>query len=202
MGTLEAARRLEDKPATWPASATPEAAHGMREWKLSAIVADIAKLGSGTLLAALFNVGLVFFVPRLISVEDYGYWRLFGLYAGYVGFVHFGFADGALVRWAGRPWRDFRHEIRPALNYLFWQHAIVLLPLCAIAALVLHGPLRYVAIAVAPFSIIMNEVTLLQFGLQDAKIFGPVAISTAAAPALFLGFMFLWSLNRRSSYRD
>ena len=48
----------------------------------------------------------------------------------------------------------------------------------------------------------MNEVTLLQFGLQDAKIFGPVAVSTAAAPALFFGFMLLWGLKWRSDYRD
>ena len=202
MATLETAPLLENKPAGSLARATAEGAHAPTGWKPSAVVADIAKLGTGTLLAALFNVGLVFVVPRLINVEDYGYWRLFGLYAGYVGFLHFGFADGALVRWAGRTWGDFHHEIRPALNYLFWQHVIVLVPLCLIAALVLHGPLRFVAIAVALFSVIMNEVTLLQFGLQDAKIFGPVAISTAAAPALFFGFMLLRGLRWRSDYRD
>ena len=170
--------------------------------KLSSVAADIAKLGSGTLLAALFNVALVFVVPRLISVEDYGYWKLFGLYAGYVGFLHFGYADGALVRWAGRTWGDFHHEIRPALNYLFWQHVIMLVPLCLIAALVLHGPLRFAIIAVAVYSLIMNEATLLQFGLQDAKIFWPVAISTAAPPAIFFGVILLWGLKWRSDYRD
>ena len=133
------------------ASAAESDARETTGWKLSSVAADIAKMGSGTLLAALFNVALVFVVPRLISVEDYGYWKLFGLYAGYVGFLHFGYADGALVRWAGRRWGDFHHEIRPSLNYLFWQHVIVLLPLCLIAALVLHGPIRFVAIALVVF---------------------------------------------------
>jgi hypothetical protein len=68
----------------------------------SAIAGDIATLGAGTVLAGVFNVLLVFLIPRLVSVEQYGYWRLFFLYAGYMGFLHFGFADGALLRWAGR----------------------------------------------------------------------------------------------------
>ena len=85
----------------------PVAAASLEKWRPSAIAADIATLGAGTLLAGVFNVALVFVVPRLISVEDYSYWRLFGLYAACAGFLHFGFADGALLRWAGKPFEEF-----------------------------------------------------------------------------------------------
>jgi O-antigen/teichoic acid export membrane protein len=171
-------------------------------WKPSAIAADIATLGTGTLLAGLFNVALVFVVPKLLSVEDYGYWRLFGLYAGNVGFLHFGFADGALLRWAGRPIDEFHHEIRPAVKYVFWQHVIVLVPLCAIAVLVLPGTLQFVGIAVAVCAPLCNISATLQFGLQGARIFRPVAISTVAAPALFLGFVLLWASRWPSQSRE
>ena len=50
-------------------------------------------------------------------------------------------SDGALLRWAGRPIEAFHSEIGPALKYLFWQHVIVLAPLCAIAAFLMRGPL-------------------------------------------------------------
>jgi O-antigen/teichoic acid export membrane protein len=199
MASTETTPYLEEKAAPAPASA--EAGWG-KGWSPSAIVADIATLGTGTLLAGLFNVALVFVVPKLVSVEDYGYWRMFGLYAGYVGFVHFGFADGALLRWAGRPMEEFHHEIRPAMKYLFWQHVVVLAPLCAIAAVALRGPLQFVGIAVALYAVIFNEVTLLQFGLQSAKIFRPVAVSTVAAPALFLAFVLLWHAKWQSDYRE
>jgi O-antigen/teichoic acid export membrane protein len=182
-------------------SASPELAKE-GAWKLSAIAGDIATLGTGTLLAGLFNVVLVFFVPRLISVEDYGYWRIFALYAGYAGFLHLGFADGALLRWAGRPIKEFHREIGPALKYLFWQHVFVLVPVCAVAGFVLRGPLRFVVVAVTVFALVFNLSATLQFGLQAAKIFRPVAISSVAAPALFLAFVLLWRSKWQSDYRE
>jgi len=168
----------------------------------SAVAADIATLGTGTLLAGLFNVALVFVVPKLASVEDYGYWRTFGLYAGYVGFLHFGFADGALLRWAGRPIAEFHHEIWPAMKYLFWQHVAVLAPLGALVALIPEGRLRFVGFGVIICALIFNEMTLLQFGLQSARAFRPVAISVVAAPAAFLGFLLLCHLKWHSDYRQ
>jgi O-antigen/teichoic acid export membrane protein len=182
-------------------SVSPELAK-KEGWKPSAIAADIATLGTGTLLAGLFNVALIFVVPKLISVENYGYWRMFGLYAAYVGFMHFGFADGALLRWAGHPIEEFHHEIGPALNYLFWQHVIVLGPLCAIAVFMLRGPLRFVVIAVAIFALVFNLGTQLQYGLQAAKIFRPVAISAVMAPALFLASVLLWRSKWQTDYRE
>src|SRR5581483_9894135 len=152
--------------------------------------------------AAVINVGLVFVVPKLISVRDFGYWRLFALYAGYVGFLHFGFADGALLRWAGRPFADIHHEIRPALKYLFWQHVAVLGPVCVLAVVLFPGPLRFIAIALSIYSIIFNLVTVLQFALQGAKVFRAVAVSTVLAPAFFLGAVLLWHWKWVSDYRE
>jgi O-antigen/teichoic acid export membrane protein len=197
--TIETTSILGD-PAEEPA-ASPELAK-KEGWKPSAIAADIATLGTGTLLAGVFNVALVFVVPKLLSVENYGYWRIFGLYAGYVGFLHFGFPDGALLRWASRPVDEFHREIGPALKYLFWQHVIVIAPLCAIALLALRGPLQFIVIAVVIYALVFNLVTVLQFGLQSEKIFRPVAISAVAAPALFLAFLLLWRSKWQSDYRE
>ena len=90
----------------------------------SLVARDVATVGSGTLLAAVFSTLQVFLIPRLISVEDYGYLRLFVLYAGYVGFLHLGFSDGALLRWAGRPLGEFRHEVMPSLKFLACQQLL------------------------------------------------------------------------------
>jgi O-antigen/teichoic acid export membrane protein len=197
MQIIEAASHEEEKLTL--SSANEARIEG---WKASAIAADIATLGSGTILAALVNVVLIFLIPRLISVEDYGYWRLFALYAGYVGFFHLGFADGALLRWAGRPLSELRQEILPSLKFLFWQQVLFLVPLCLILRFLLPEKLRFVGVAVVLYAVVFNVITLLQFGLQGARVFRPVAISLVLGPTLFLGFILLWSLGRPTDFRE
>ncbi len=104
--------------AAIPVSTVTEISKAQRS--TSATVArDIATVGAGSILATIFNTLLVFLIPRLVSVEDYGYWRLFLLYASYVGLLHLGFVDGALLRWAGRPLDEFRHELSASMKFLF-----------------------------------------------------------------------------------
>jgi O-antigen/teichoic acid export membrane protein len=166
------------------------------------VARDIATVGIGTALAAVFNVLLVFLIPRLVSVEDFGYWRLFLLYAGYAGLMHMGLGDGALLRWAGRPLEDFRHEVAPSLKFLVCQHLAIIIPGVAILFWLLPAPVNLVAAAVLAYSLIFNAAALLQFGLQSARIFRPVAIAIAAPPGLFVLAAFLWHLQRVPNFRN
>jgi O-antigen/teichoic acid export membrane protein len=170
--------------------------------RFSSLARDIATMGGGTALAALFNTLLVFLVPRLVSVEDFGYWRLFLLYAGYAGMLHLGFADGALLRWAGRPLEDFRHEIGPSMKFLLWQHLAVIVPACLLVALLLPSPAKSIGIAVLVFALIMNAATLLQNGLQAARQFKAVAIAAVAPAGAFVLLAFVWSMRRTPNYRE
>jgi O-antigen/teichoic acid export membrane protein len=163
--------------------------------RFSALARDVATMSGGTALAAVFNTLMVFLIPRLVSVEDFGYWRLFLLYAGYAGFLHLGFADGALLRWAGRPLEEFRHEVGPSMKFLFWQHLAFIVPACLIATLLLPSPLRLIGIAVLVFALIMNLATVLQYGLQGARQFKPVAFATAAPAGAFVLLASLWHLG-------
>ena len=159
-------------------------------------------MGSGALLNVVFSTALVFLIPRMVSVEDYGYWRLFTLYAAYVGFLHLGFADGALLHWAGRPLEEFHHEIGSATQFLASQHLLLIGPASLLAAFVLPANMRFIGISVLLLALVMNSVTLLQFSLQGAKVFGPVAVATAASTGAFLLLVFLWELRQVPNFRE
>jgi O-antigen/teichoic acid export membrane protein len=187
--------------AAIPVSTVTEISKAQRS--TSATVArDIATVGAGSILATIFNTLLVFLIPRLVSVEDYGYWRLFLLYASYVGLLHLGFVDGALLRWAGRPLDEFRHELSASMKFLFCQQFVVIVPCWVILVLVLPGNLRFVGVAVVGFAPLYNLNFLLQYGLQSARIFKPVAFATAAPYGLLLGFVVLKQLSRATNYRE
>jgi len=169
--------------------------------RFSDLARDVATMSGGTALAAVFNTLLVFLIPRLVTVEDFGYWRVFLLYAGYAGFLHLGFADGALLRWAGRPLEYFRHEVGPSMKFLFWQHVAFIVPACLIVALLLPSPLNSIGVAILVFALIMNLAAVLQCGLQGARQFKPVALATAAPAGVFVLLAFLWHLRVVPSFR-
>ena len=98
--------------------------------------------------------------------------------------------------------QEFHHELWPAMKYLFWQQAVILVPLCGLAALSLPGPLRFVAMAVAIYALVYNITATLQFALQGARVFQPVAISTGAVRAPFLGLLLLFNYKWGSDYRE
>jgi O-antigen/teichoic acid export membrane protein len=169
--------------------------------RFSALARDVATVSGGTALASVFNTLLVFLIPRLVSVEDFGYWRLFLLYAGYAGFLHLGFAEGALLRWAGRPLEEFRHEVATSIKFMFWQHLVLVAPACLIVALLVPSPMGLILIGVLVFALIMNLAALLQCGLQGARLFKPVALATVAPAGVFVLIAFLWHLRAVPSFR-
>ena len=169
--------------------------------RFAVLARDVATMGLGTALAAVFNTLLVFLVPRIVTVEDFGYWRLFMLYGTYVGLLQLGFLDGTLLRWAGRPLENFHNELRPSLKFLLWQLIVLIVPIGVVAWWKFHIDVRFIAIAVLIYAVIYNVSALLLYGLQSARQFKPVAIVAAAPTGLFVVFTFLWNLRQVPNFR-
>ena len=161
---------------------------------------DVATLVIGSFLAAFFGALVVFVIPRITSVEDFGYWRVFVLYASYAGFFHLGFGEGALLSWAGKSLGDLRQELRPSISFLMGQHLLLLVPGVNAAAF-LPPRIRFVTIAVLAFALLQNTAVVLQCALQAARQFAPVAIATAAPAGLFLAFASFATMWARPNYR-
>ena len=45
-------------------------------------------------------------VPKLIGIEEYGYWQLYLFYSSYIGFLHFGWNDGIYLKYGGKEYND------------------------------------------------------------------------------------------------
>lgn len=56
---------------------------------------------SSNLLSLIISTLVVLIIPKLIGVEEYGYWQLYIFYSSYVGFLHFGWSDGIYLRYGG-----------------------------------------------------------------------------------------------------
>ena len=169
------------------AETRPEAAavHPATEFVRHVLLHSLANL-----VALVCNGMLAFLLPRWLSMERYGYYRLFILYGSFAGLLHFGLLDGALVRWAGRSRQRMNAELRRSLIFLLLQHAAFLIP--ALAVLIFffrHQPWFALGLSIVAYALLWNAAVLGQFALQAKKSFDVLSAVTVINPAVLLAIV-------------
>ena len=76
---------------------------------------------SANFLYLLVSLFVSFVVPKLLGVEQYGYWQLYTFYVGYTGFFHFGLADGLHLRYGGMYYNELDKQL---MHSQYWLVAI------------------------------------------------------------------------------
>ena len=132
------------------------------------VVKKLSYSVSANFLNLLISVFVSFIVPKVLDVEQYGYWQLYIFYVGYVGFFHFGVADGIYLRYGG----EFYDELdKPLMSSQIWILSIleflVFLGFFMFALLVIKDESKKFIIIITGLNcIIMLPRTLLQYILQ------------------------------------
>ena len=68
---------------------------------------NIIKVGISNLFTILSGIIVGFVIPKIMGLEDYGYYKTFTLYVSYVGLFHLGFIDGIYLKYGGVSYDDF-----------------------------------------------------------------------------------------------
>ncbi|PIC77123.1 hypothetical protein CSV74_07575 [Sporosarcina sp. P19] len=61
---------------------------------------------TSNLVSLLISTLVILVLPKLIGVEEYGYYQLYLFYSSYVGFMHFGWNDGIYLRYGGKEYKN------------------------------------------------------------------------------------------------
>lgn len=108
---------------------------------------DLVTVMISNCVVLLGNVVTGFIVPKMLGVTEYGYYKIFTLYLGYVSLLHFGFVNGILIEYAGKEYDEIDKERMRAKTVFFMRLEIFISLLAAILAAILIGPLyRYIMI--------------------------------------------------------
>jgi len=81
------------------------------------ILKNISYSFFANLVSLLVSVCMVMFVPKFLSVDDYGLWQLFMFYYSYLGFLAFGWEDGVYLRYAGRDFAALPRKLMASQFY-------------------------------------------------------------------------------------
>lgn len=136
-----------------------------------------------------------FIVPKLLGLEQYGYWQLYLFYVGYTGFFHFGLADGIYLRYGGK----YYDELDKAMMHSqYWL--LTVLEIVIFIAIILFSIYRVedsnkslILVASGLNCILLLPRTVLQFILQSTGRIKEYArnfmIERILYIALILGFL-------------
>lgn len=72
------------------------------KYNASTLARNVSYSMAANLTSFLVGVAVILLVPKIIGVEEYGYFQLFLFFIGCVGFFQFGWADGIILRYAGK----------------------------------------------------------------------------------------------------
>lgn len=126
---------------------------------------------AANLTSFLVGVAVILLVPKVIGVEEYGYFQLFLFFIGYVGFFHFGWADGIILRYAGKTWESLSRPRFSGQIHAFLFFEIALWGLFALASWLYfgQGERLFVLLCTAVGAVLVLANTFLRVILQAAN---------------------------------
>lgn len=126
---------------------------------------------AANLTSFLVSVAVILLVPKVIGVEEYGYFQLFLFFIGYVGFFHFGWADGIILRYAGKTWESLSRPRFSGQIHAFLFFEIALWGLFALASWLYfgQGARLFVLLCTAVGAVLVLANTFLRVILQAAN---------------------------------
>lgn len=124
---------------------------------------------TANLISLAISIILSLIVPKLLGIEQYGYWQLYTFYVSYVGFFHFGWADGLYLRYGGKYYDELD---KPLMHSQYWLLTFLEIFICIGIALIAIFFIRnsnktIVLIATGLNCILILPRTILQFLLQS-----------------------------------
>ncbi|MEA4820629.1 MAG: oligosaccharide flippase family protein, partial [Erysipelotrichales bacterium] len=123
---------------------------------------------SSNLISLVISTLVVIVVPKLVGVEEYGYWQLYLFYSSYVGFLHFGWSDGIYLRYGGEEYCDLDKKTFSSQFYMMmlFQFFVAVIIIIVSIVFVNDNDRVFILIMVALSAVIVNVLSVLLLTLQ------------------------------------
>ena len=164
---------------------------------LVVMMSNITSIVAGIIVA--------FIVPKLLSVDDYGYYKTFTLFTGYMGLLNLGIADGIVLDYGGYNYEQLdKFSFRSFFRWFIIVH-IFFCGVMGIVGLTIKGDYGFIWVMLALNTLVINTVGYFQQISQITQRFKELSIrkilqsisSIIAAIILFL----IWKKNGQPDYK-
>lgn len=140
-------------------------------------------------------VGLL--LPKVLPVEDYGWYKTFTLYTAYIGFVSLGIIDGIVLKYGGKDYDDID---RPLFRSYFSWYTLVHFVFCILmflgAVLIQDANYKFILVSLGVYTIISNYSGYFQQISQITQRFREYTtrkIISSVLKIVNVGVLFVWA---------
>lgn len=157
---------------------------------------------SSNLISLLISAVIVFIVPKIISVQQYGYFQLYLFYTSYVGILHFGWFDGIYLRYGGLEYDKLdKQKFNSQFVMSFMLEVVIALIIWIIGVFQGNPDSRFIIEMCAAAIIIMNMQQILLYILQGTNRIREYVLVTIINRFVYLGGILLCLVFQWADYR-
>lgn len=128
------------------------------------VVKNIVLVAFSNFIKLLAGVLVGFLLPKIMGLNDYGFYKTYTLYLGYVGLFHFGFCDGIYLLYAGKNFYNLdTKSFRTFTRFLIFFQAIITFIIIIFSLVFLNLDYSFIFICVAISLFASNITTYYQF---------------------------------------
>lgn len=161
--------------------------------KVKEFISNFSHTLFANLIALAVSTLVVLIIPKLIGVEEYGYWQLYLFYSSYVGVFHFGWNDGIYLRYGGENYENLdKDKISSQFKFLLIIQMIISIVIAGTAFLVSNDPNRKLILYMVSLCLVLtNSKVMLTFILQATYRIKAYARIILIDRLIYLLFLFL-----------
>ena len=150
------------------------------------------------ILSVIAGVLVGFIIPKIMGVEDHGYYKAFTLYASYIGMFHFGFIDGIHLRFAGKKYNELdKEKFRAYSRFLIILQLFVSIIFTGIAMFFVGNEYSIIFLLIAIDVLAVNISTYFEFISQVTMRFKQLSLrNTIKSASTIVSVIILFLLNR------
>lgn len=144
---------------------------------LRKMISEILRVSLSNISTLISGVFVGFVIPKILGSFEYGYYKIFTLYATYIGLFTFGISEGLYLKYSGTSYDDLnKKRIRFFTKLFMIIQLIIALAMVLLAILFAKGEYKFIVITLAVYLIELNITTYYQYIAQMTMRFSDYAI--------------------------
>lgn len=141
------------------------------------------------------------FLPKIISVEQYGYWQVYLFYSTYVGVLHLGLNDGIYLRYGGVEYRSLDFKLfHGQFKILCIFEFIAMLMIVVISGAFCSGEYKNIWISLGICVFLTNIRYMFIYILQATNLIKEFAIVTIIDRVFFVVLVLFLCIDENANF--